>query len=261
MKEPGQRSAIWRVFVGAIAAVALSSTVIADTSPFEKRTYKAGTREAMPYRLFIPRDYDSTKRYPLVLWLHGGGGRGNDNEKQLTGGNSAGARVWAAPASQSRYPAFVVAPQCPEGETWTPRLRQVVELVEELRKAYSIDPQRLYLAGQSMGGYAVWSLLATYPDLFAAAIPICGGGDVSQARKMTQVSIWAFHGELDRAVSVERSREMVAAVKRLGGIVRYTEYKGADHVIWSLAFAEPDLLPWVFAQRRNVPPRVKPGYR
>ena len=213
-----------------------------------------------------------TARSAIVLWLHGGAGRGNDNEKQITGGNSAGAGVWAAPANQSRYPAFVVAPQCPEGETWTtgstrveptPRLRQAVELLDELRKAYSIDPQRLYLAGQSMGGYAVWALLATYPDMFAAAIPICGGGDVSQARKMTQVSIWAFHGELDRSVSVERSREMVVAVKRLGGTVRYTEYKGADHVVWSLAFAEPALLPWVFAQRRDVPsrgaPRSRPG--
>jgi predicted peptidase len=101
-----------------------------------------------------------------------------------------------------------------------------------------------------MGGYGTWALITAYPDMFAAAVPICGGGDETKAKLVT-TPVWAFHGELDRAVSVERSRTMVAAVRRAGGRAQLTEYEGDDHVIWNRAFAEPKLLPWVFAQKRR----------
>lgn len=229
-----------------VAALLLTSPLSAAT--FEKRAH--GT---MPYRLFVPEQYDRTRAYPLVVWLHGGGGRGNDNEKQIAEGNSRGATVWTA------HQTFVVAPQCPEGEMWTTlqpvrstrQLRKVVALIRELQRTYSIDARRIYVAGQSMGGFAVWALLAEYPRMFAAAVPICGGGDTAHAARMKDIPIWAFHGAHDRAVPVERSREMIAALRRAGGRPRYTEYADADHVVWNRAFDDRALLPWVFAQRRD----------
>jgi predicted peptidase len=154
-----------------VAALLLPCSLLAAPASFEKRSYDTGRAGALPYRLFIPENYDRARTYPLV---------------------------------------------------------------------------------QSMGGYGAWALIAEYPDLFAAAVPICGGGDTAKATRMKNVPVWAFHGELDRAVPVERSREMVAALRRAGGRVRYTEYKGADHVVWNLAFGEAELLPWVFAQRRVI---------
>jgi predicted peptidase len=240
-------------------ALLLPCSLLAAPASFEKRSYDTGRGGALPYRLFVPENYDRARAYPLVLWLHGGGGRGRDNEKQMTEGNTLGATTWTTPANQARFPTFVLIPQCPEQQMWTTLrptvtptavLRNVVALVKELQRTYSIDPHRIYVAGQSMGGYGAWALIAEYPDLFAAAVPICGGGDTAEAARMKRVPVWAFHGELDRAVPVERSREMVAALRRAGGRVRYTEYKGADHLVWNLAFGEAELLPWVFAQRR-----------
>lgn len=241
----------------------VSEAVAHRAREFERRTYASANGGSMPYRLFVPTGYGETnRRYPLVLWLHGGEGRGNDNEKQIAGGNDAGATVWIQPRNQARFPAFVLAPQCPEGEMWTtagltvrptPRLMDVIDLLRKLEREYRIDPARIYVAGQSMGGFAVWSLVTAYPRMFAAAVPICGGGDEALAERLVGTPIWAFHGELDRAVSVERSRSMVAAVVKAGGRARLTEYKGAGHTVWQQAFADPELLPWVFEQNRRKP--------
>ena len=211
----------------------------------------------MPYRLFVPEPYRKEKRYPLAIWLHGGAGRGSDNLKQITGGNTAGSRVWTKPSNQSGFPCFVVAPQCAEDQLWatiekaepTQQLLLALELIEDLQRRLSIDKRRMYVAGQSMGGFGAWSLITLHPRKFAAAIPLCGGGDETKARSLVKEHIWAFHGEVDEAVSVERSRTMIAAIKRAGGSPRYTEYKGEGHVIWEKAFNEPELLPWVFAQK------------
>lgn len=243
-----------------LATLVLPGTSEAGTPGFVSRVYRNQRGDTMPYQLFVPANYDATRAYPLVLWLHGGGGRGRDNQKQMTDGNSVGATIWTSPRNQARYPAFVLAPQCPDGEMWTTirptveptaRLEDVVALVKQLQRTYKIDSRRLYVAGQSMGGYGTWALIAAHPGMFAAAVPICGGGDEAKAKRLTTVAVWAFHGELDRAVRVERSREMVAAVQRAGGRARLTEYKGVGHVVWDVAFAEPRLLPWVFAQQRR----------
>ncbi|HYH09454.1 MAG TPA: prolyl oligopeptidase family serine peptidase [Thermoanaerobaculia bacterium] len=218
---------------------ALILTVLLAAPAFEAHTY-----ESMPYRLLVPENYDRKRSYPLVLWLHGGAGRGTDNVKQIRGGNELGATVW----TRAKTPAFVVAPQSPEGTTWTPHLPRVMALLQELTRTYNIDRERIYAAGQSMGGYAVWELVARYPASFAAAVPLCGGGDVRNAPKLVSTPLWAFHGAHDRAVPVERSREMIAAIRRAGGKPRYTEYSDVDHVVWTRAFREPELLPWVFSQ-------------
>lgn len=242
------------------AGLLLPSRIVAaqNASVFLAKTYQNSRGKTIPYRLFIPQGSKKQKKYPLVLWLHGGAGRGNDNLKQISGGNTIGSHVWTEPQNRSRYPCFVVAPQCPADELWatldvakpTEQTRLVLELLQDLRRTFSIDAQRLYVAGQSLGGFGTWSLISLHPEMFAAAIPVCGGGDESDAAKLTKMSIWAFHGEKDEAVSVERSRKMIAAIRQSGGMPKYTEYKGADHVIWEKVFSEPELLSWVFAQNR-----------
>lgn len=242
------------------AALLLSSRIIAAqrASIFLAKTYQNSRGETIPYRLFIPQGYKKQKKYPLVLWLHGGAGRGNDNLKEISGGNTIGSHVWTLPENQSKHPCFVVAPQCPANQLWatldmakpTEQMQLVLELLQNLQRTFSVDAQRLYVVGQSMGGFGTWSVIAQHPRMFAAAIPICGGGDESEASKLTQMPIWAFHGEKDEAVSVERSRKMIDAIRQAGGMPKYTEYKAADHVIWDKVFSEPELLSWVFAQNR-----------
>ena len=230
----------------------------AQTTIFKAMTYRNPRGETLPYRLFVPKTYDKGKRYPLILWLHGGAGRGTDNLKQISGGNTVGSHVWTTAEQQVNHPCFVVAPQCPEGNLWTTLdkvnptrpLELVLELLYDLNKTFSVDKQRLYAAGQSMGGFGTWSIIAEHPRMFAAAIPVCGGGNEAAAAQLTGMPIWAFHGEQDQSVSVARSRTMIAAINRAGGTPRYTEYKDAGHVIWDRVFAEPELLPWVFAQKR-----------
>jgi predicted peptidase len=129
----------------------------------------------------------------------------------------------------------------------------VLELLLALEVTFSLDTRRLYVTGQSLGGFGTWSLISERPDMFAAAIPVCGGGDEAAAANLTKVSIWAFHGEKDASVSVERSRKMITAIRRAGALPRYTEYKGAGHVIWDRVYSEPELLTWVFAQNRKAP--------
>ncbi len=233
---------------------------VAQREIFLPRIYQNSRGEALPYRFFIPQNYDKRKNYPLVLWLHGGAGRGNDNLKQISGGNTIGSHVWTLSENQSKNSCFVAAPQCPDNELWatldtakpTKQMRLVLELLQSVQRTFSLDAQRFYVAGQSMGGFGSWSIISQHPEMFAAAIPVCGGGDEREAPKLTRTSIWAFHGEKDAAVSVERSRKMIEAIRRAGGMPKYTEYKGADHVIWDRVFSEPDLLPWAFAQKRTA---------
>jgi predicted peptidase len=229
----------------------------AQTTVFKAMTYRNPRGETLPYRLFIPDSYNKRKSYPLVLWLHGSAGRGTDNLKQISGGNTIGSHVWTTAEQQVKHPCFVVAPQCPEGNQWTSLdkvsptrpLELVLEILNDLQKSFNLDRTRLYASGQSMGGFGTWSLIAENPRMFAAAIPVCGGGDEALAAKLIRVPIWAFHGAKDEAVSVTRSRTMIAAIKRAGGTPRYTEYADGGHVIWDRVFAEPELLPWVFAQK------------
>jgi predicted peptidase len=245
-------------FLG-FALLALNRKLIAQQeSDFLAKSFQNSRGKRMLYRLFIPAKYESRQKYPLVLWLHGGAGRGNDNVSQISGGNTAGSHVWTLPENQTRYPCFVFAPQCPADEEWatltnthpTEQLHLALEILQLLQRTYSIDDQRLFVTGQSLGGFGTWSAITLQPKLFAAAIPVCGGGDESQATKLVNTSIWAFHGEKDEVVSVERTRRMVEAIKKAGGTPRYTEYKDAGHVIWEKVFHEPELQPWMFSQRR-----------
>lgn len=213
----------------------------------------------MPYRLFVPKQDSSRSVLPLVIFLHGAAGRGNENVSSITGGNAFIASLWITPEHQSSFPCFAVAPQCPENSFWandrsgspSVYLRLVVDLAEQLQKEFSIDNTRLYVIGQSMGGFGTFSLLSTYPATFAAGIPICGGGNVSNGSTLAKIPLWLFHGDQDQSVGVGRSREMVAAITKAGGHPKYTEYKGEGHTVWAKVVQERDLLPWLFAQRRS----------
>jgi predicted peptidase len=216
---------------------------------------------ALPYRLLIPQNYDHDKDYPLVIFYHGAGERGSDNHKQLVHGMAD----FISDDVRSKYACFVVAPQCPEDSQWveTPwsadahdmpkkpsdPLRLSLELVDSLKQEFSIDQRRIYITGLSMGGYAVWDVLQRHPRRFAAAVPICGGGDQALAERIAHVPLWAFHGANDQAVNPKRTRAMIDALQAAGGKPGYTEYPGVGHNSWEATYANRQLYAWLFSQR------------
>jgi predicted peptidase len=237
-----------------------------DDFGFHEFAGTAGLR--MPYRLLVPGK--SASAYPLVLFFHGSGERGNDNKKQLV----HGVERFARPDSRSRYPCFVLAPQCPtdldkQPIMWTGErermhllkltpevavpLQTALELLNMIEENYPIDPDRIYITGISMGGFAAWEALIRYPQRFAAAIPVCGGGDVSHADRIKNIPVWAFHGAEDPVVPVEYSRSMIKLIQNAGGQPLYTEYPGVGHNSWDRAYAEPELTSWLFSQERAQP--------
>jgi predicted peptidase len=223
---------------------------------FAPRVFKAADGVTLPYRLFVPEPR-SAAALPAVVYLHGGAGNGSDNLRQIAGGNTTGSRLWTTKEMQTRHPAFVIAPQAPVGERWStatselaPYARLVLELLTSLSKEFSIDQDRVYLVGQSLGGFGTWDLVSKRPDVFAAAVPLCGGGEPARVAAARNVAIWAFHGAMDQTVPVVRSREMVAALRAVGSPVKYTEYPDVGHNVWTLAFADRELPEWLLAQRR-----------
>jgi len=226
---------------------------------FVEKSHTNARGEKMPYLLFVPEGYDKTKQYPLVLWLHGGGTRGNDLKLLLAHGNEHGIGFLARADNQARYPSFILAPQCPTNKFWgdsqsaqpTAEMRMALEILDKVREDYSVDSRRLYVMGMSLGGYGTWDIITRQPATFAAAVPICGGGNTSKASLIAKTPIWAFHGDEDEMVNVSESQRMIAALKKAGGQPRYTEYKGVGHNSWVRAFKEPDFLSWIFAQTRS----------
>ena len=216
---------------------------------------------ALPYRMFVPRDYQQTRRYPVLVVLHGAGERGTDNEKHL--GN--GVLAFCEAGLQKRHPTFVVYPQCPEGAQWveTPwnagsydqakvplsqPLSAVMGLLGALAAEFTVNVDRILCAGLSIGGYGVWDFVTRFPERCAGAMPICGGGDPSVAARAKAVPIWAFHGAADDVVPVRGSRLMVEALRKAGGPVKYKEFPGADHHVWERVFADPAALNWLLTR-------------
>lgn len=229
---------------------------------FEAHTFIGRDGHVMPYRLFRPRAI-AGRTYPLVVFLHGSGGIGTDNNKQFTGGNLIGSRVWALDTNQGWQPVFVIVPQSDRGwveginaQTETkpsdgaPGVDLLFQLLDSILPTLPIDRGRIYLTGQSLGGFGTFYMVMQRPDLFAAAIPVCGGGDPAQANKFRGVPIWAFHGVEDPVVAAQRSREMVEAIRSVGGSATLTEYEGVGHNSWEFAYTEPELLSWLYAQHK-----------
>lgn len=237
---------------------------------YEKRLYTTRQGHVLPYRILYPQPYYKSKKYPVVLVLHGSGERGTDNDKQLT----HGASLFVQPKNRADFPAFIVFPQCPDDNSWNsmtvdrsqqPELRSfdyhrpitwplqaAMDLMRQLPKEERIDKNRLYIMGMSMGGMGTFEALGRFPKRFAAAVPICGGGDTTFCRKYAhRLPLRVFHGSADETVNPRYSRQLVATLQALRADVQYTEYPGVKHNSWDNAFAEPDLLPWLFAQSRK----------
>lgn len=223
--------------------------------PFEARTYVSSKGDTMRYRLLRPLDFDPQKKYPVVVCLHGGAGWGSDNVKQIEG--SWTAQLLSNQYNRKKYPAFLFVPQCPPGASWGgipshPGVDALVfETIGALEKEFGIDAKKRYVMGESLGGYGTWHFVSTRPEMFAAAVPICGGGNPDLAQNIADVPVWAFHGRKDRSVPVRLSRDMIEAIKNAGGNPRYTEYPNEGHIISEPFFNTPDLLDWVFAQQRE----------
>ncbi|MGB7847701.1 MAG: alpha/beta hydrolase-fold protein [Candidatus Acidiferrum sp.] len=232
-----------------------------DDIDFRKDVYVSSTKDRLPYRLFVPLGYDTNRKYPLLLWLHGADGRGSDNVKQLTHENQLGTHFWIASQAQIKFPVFVLVPQCPSGENWAePEFNQpskwlllTMEVLAKVQKQFLIDPDRLYIGGQAMGGLGVWSLLQMYRGNWAGAIVMSAYDTFTDIPAITQVPLWVFQGDADESVPVDMVRAMTRQLKKAHANLRYTEYHKADHLVWSKAFAEPDLLPWLSAQKRGSP--------
>jgi predicted peptidase len=227
---------------------------------FEARTHKSDWE--MPYRLFQPQ---TSGRVPLVVYLHGSGGLGDDNLKQLQFGNIFGTRLWLLPEHQERFPCYVAAPQTDRGwirydfsQNPAKELpgfgdgnRLALEIVDELRQKYAIDERRIYVCGNSMGGARVWNMLASRPNFFAAAVICCGGESPDDGTGSVATPLWDFHGDSDQVVPVASARARIAARRKAGGYPIYTEYPQVDHDGANrLGFTEPALPKWVFSQRR-----------
>lgn len=230
--------------IGLLAATAAHAEEL-----YQTRVYKNAEGQQLNYRLMLPKGYQAesgTTAYPLVLFLHGAGERGGDNAKQL----KHGAGEFASEANRQQYPCFVVAPQCPEGKFWTPFDPLLCELLASLQKEFRVDSKRLYITGLSMGGFGTWQMITRSPELFAAAAPICGGGDEKLAEKIVKLPIWVFHGDQDAVVKPEASRKMVAALEKAGGKPKYTEYPGVGHDSWTKTYANPEFMAWLFQQKR-----------
>jgi len=226
----------------------------------EAREFKSAAGKKLLYRLFKPSGYDDKQKYPLVLFLHGAGERGDDNQAQTKNG------VRFFLQNQAKYPCFIIAPQCPGKFQWvdtpwgalkhtmpaqpTEPMQSTIELLPALQKEFAaIDLKRLYVTGLSMGGFGTWDLVSRFPKKFAAAVPICGGADEAQAPQIAKVPVWVFHGGADDVVKTVRSRNIVAALKAAGGSPKYTEYPGVGHGSWDQAYGESELFPWLFSQK------------
>ncbi|HOV75536.1 MAG TPA: dienelactone hydrolase family protein [Candidatus Hydrogenedentes bacterium] len=197
------------------------------------------------YVVYVPREYTPDKAWPLILFLHGAGERGDDGLLQTEVGIGHAIRL-----NPDRFPCLVVMPQCPKDVWWHEVPEHIAAALEDALEAYRADPERIYLTGLSMGGFGTWIYGAAHVDTFAAFMPICGGGNPADAAKLAARPVWAFHGADDDTVPPEKSREMVEAVRRAGGHVQYTEYPGTGHNSWDNAYGDPASIPWLLKQRK-----------
>lgn len=238
---------------GALCA-ALAATALAaapqpgsqEAQSFTRRITKTVTGR---YLLYLPPEYgkDTAKRWPLLLFLHGAGERGNDLEKL---------KVHGPPklVSQGKeFPFIIVSPQCPEESWWSAETETLGALLDEIQSRYRVDPDRVYVTGLSMGGMGTWALALAYPNRFAALAPICGGGGRRGLGRISHIPVWAFHGAKDNVVPLAQMQETVDALKAAKGTVKLTIYPEAEHDSWTETYNNPELFEWLLQQKRRKP--------
>jgi predicted peptidase len=223
----------------------------AEAGKQEPQKLERMTKISMNYLLYLPKDYAEKESWPLLLFLHGAGERGENLDR---------VKVHGPPkllAAGKELPFIVVSPQCPtRSRGWQPH--ELSALLDEIVEKYKVDKDRICVTGLSMGGFGTWALAAYAPDRFAALAPICGGGDPNIARRLSHVPIWVFHGAKDPTVPIKRSEEMVEALKKASGNVKFTVYPEAGHDSWTQAYNDPELFEWLLQQKRT-PRRAEQG--
>ena len=229
---------------------------------FSSKEYARG----LPYRIFVPAGYDEKQHYPLILYLHGGGGRGNDNTQQL----DVGPISLAKKSSVSDTPFIVLAPQCPSSRKWMDKyvaappylnhnqdkypesdiVKAIIKLIEHTSRTYSVDKRRLYISGFSMGATGVWDIITRHPDMFAAAVILSGENDPSKGYKLVDMPIWAFHGQLDGIAPVENTRKMIDSIRaNQGKKIKYTEYPDSGHGINEQVYRNEPIVEWLLTHK------------
>ena len=250
------------LFITAIVCCSFS-IVKAQPSRFSVEHYINANNDTLNYRMLYP-DYDTLRKYPLVIFLHGSGERGSDNDAQL----KWGVINFATDEMMVLHPAFVIAPQCPANSTWantvrtnnnttitlqpqpTKTMELLIDLIHQLIKKMPVDTNRIYITGLSMGGYGTYDAIERYPDLFAAAMPVCGGGDVSKAATIAHIPIWIFHGAEDAAVNPIYSLNMAEALTNAGAHPGLTMYPETGHFSWLAAYSDMHAMEWLFRQKK-----------
>ena len=253
-----------RIF--SIVCVLLSLLPLSAQETYQKEAFVSSRGDTLLYRLLRPAAVKAGEKYPLVLFLHGAGERGNDNEKQL----GHGGQMWLNPVNREKYPSFVLVPQCPESGYWayterpesfvpaempldnpiSPVFRTLKDLLDTYLAMPQVDKNRVYIIGLSMGGMGTYDMVVRFPEIFAAAIPICGTVNPARLKAAKDVKFRIFHGDADNVVTTEGSREAYKALKAAGAEVEYIEFPGCSHGSWNPAFNEPDFMSWLFSQKK-----------
>jgi len=251
------------LFLSLIISIVTDNGFAQSSSRFSYNIYTNDTGDTLRYRMLFP-DYNTLRKYPLIIFLHGSGERGNDNEAQL----KWGVTNFATDQMMAMHPALVIAPQCPEGHEWSNAdenentreirlrpspskpLRLVIELINQLVKTFPVDTCRIYITGLSMGGFGTFEAIGRYPHLFAAAVPVCGGGDISKAASIAHIPIWIFHGSEDPGVNPLYATDMIEALNKTGAHAGLTLYPGVGHFSWLAAYSDPLMMEWLFRQHR-----------
>lgn len=258
----------WTAFIVFLfLSISLSAQQRYGTETYGKETFVSTQGDSLPYRLLRPETVKPGKKYPLVLFLHGAGERGNDNERQL----NHGGQMFLNPVNREKHPAFVLMPQCPQGKYWgyrerpesfipsnmpvgqeiTPLFRAVKELLDSYLSKPEVDKRRIYIIGLSMGAMGTYDMICRYPKLFAAAVPICGTVNPERLSGVKDVKVRIFHGDADDIVTVEGSRGAYKALKAAGAEVEYIEFPGCGHNSWNPAFNYPGFMDWLFGQKKK----------
>lgn len=247
-------------------------TVAAQDRSLYQKHWFIQNGDTLPFRVLLPKAFDAAKKYPVIFFLHGRGESGSDNEKQLT----HGANLFLKDSIRNAFPAIVIFPQCAANSYWSnvtmltegskdsrrafhfvpdgppsEAMQLLLSMVEHVLTAYPVNKQQVYAMGLSMGGMGTFELVRRKPKTFAAAVPICGGAHEATAKSLRKTAWWVFHGGKDDVVLPVHSETMVAALKKAKADVKYSLYPTANHNSWDPAFAEKDLLPWLFSHKRK----------
>ncbi len=231
------------------------------------QSYTHANGDVFLYRLFEPK-MEEGKNFPLLVYFHGGGGAGTDNQQQFRD-LIVPPTVWALPENQEQHPGFVLVPQAAEWTGWLhPNIPAMKGLVDSVIAQHPIDPSRIYITGLSMGGLATWAMIQEYPNFFAAAVPVCGGGDMDELDGImsSNLPIWAFHGVLDSVIIIDGvqdwsdnqaevftgQRSLVNELIKRGmePTPKATWYPDVEHDSWNGAYSDPELVEWLFTQHK-----------